>query len=712
MVLEADKIIVTDGDPVDNTQPMKSSISIESVVTSDVSLQRLYVKAGDDLKTIIEAISDSSIIKPYVVNVSAGVYSIGDNSITIPAYVTIQGTGSVILNYTGNTTKTAFSMSGGTSLKGITIQNHLSSLYSVSIIGTGSYVLDDIVFLNCSRCVNVNNAAVSVTIRGITLLPFASPMVDGVKVDGGKVTVSDITVGGAQTLTNALWADSADAIVHFRHFLSVSSTGIINALYASNGASIEGDTYDIHNATRGAYVLSGANVRIGTGAIEGCDYGIYVEGTDSTLGGYGLVISNSIINNVYAGANAILYGTGRSNSSNFFIDPDASMLVSFLDTFEGDESLAISAELHVGTPQHGRESCFGEGDSYVNGMKVFTFDGTSTYTDVTVAASSASGSTLTFPNLNANTAIYVGSDVLLPTADYHKFFGIKMFTTVAQVGGTIVAEYYNGSWTEFATMTTESDGDFYRKADQLFAVAAGTYQVRFNPEITTDWIKNNDPSHANRYWVRFRITSTLATAPVFQQIKCHSNRSEVNADGYDEMMGTARPYVTISVPWSTFQDSASKLGDQDLYASTNCNTGFKKNTFADDGDSIGTVFTIPNWVDTSAPIKVRVILVSAYTGTLQMKAFLNSSIDGDTISTSDPVSTTGEISVTESQPVVTGEQITYIFSLDISDKGVQSSGGIADTLWLNVEADALNGGTIYGMVFDIGFLSWRTGQHV
>jgi hypothetical protein len=702
----------SDNHDQDTLANLNALISDADLMGSGAGLQSYTAYVGDDLKSIIEGISDSSISKPYVVNVHAGVYSIGNNSIAVPAYVTVKGIGSVILDYTGNTTSTALTMASGASVRSITVQNHLSSSYAIPITATGSYVLDDVVFINCTSCINVNHSTASVTIRGVTLLPFSSAMTNGVRIDGGDVTVDDLTVGGAQTLTNALWADSADAAVHFRHFLSVVNSNVTYGMRCSNSANIEGDTYDIHNATRGIWVESGGVVRCGSGAIENCTYGIYVEGSNSTLGGYGLVIKESATANVFAGANTLLYGMGRSNSDNFQIDPAADMLVSFLDTFEGDESLALSAEVHVGTPQRGRESCLGEGDSYVNGMLVYTYNG-SVYADVTTSAKSPSASTFTFPNTSVNTAIYVGTSVPLAAGDYHKFFGIKMIMSTAQSGGTIVSEYYNGSsWVEFPTMTCESGGDYYRKGDLLFTVATGTYQIRFDPNITSDWTKNDDPTvGTNYFWVRFRITSTLTTAPVFEQFKVHANRTEINADGYVEFMGSARPYVGISVPWSTFQDAGGSVADQDLWKSSNCKTGFINNNFNTDGDSVGTVFSLPAWVDTSAPIKVSCVVVPSATGTLQMIAWLNSSVDGDTISTTDPSSTTGEISDTVSKSVTAGQQVTYDFELDISDKGIESASATPEAIWLNIETDS-RPGNVYGMLFGVKLLKWRDGEHL
>jgi len=672
--------------------------------------QERNVYVGNDLKDIIEGISDSSITKPYIVKVAAGVYPEALN-ITIPAYVTVSGEGNVIIDASTNTTAKVFTMSAGSALRGVAIQGHASTDWSVYMGVAGSCVIDDLVLIDSSLGVRVNHADAIATIRRCALLPYSAVMTTGIKVDGGSATITDTTVGGAQVLTNAIWADSSDAVAHVSILHCIENTNVVNALYASNSAALAVYQYDIHSATIGVYALSQASVIMGNGVMTGCGYGIYADGAATAVQGVGVQISDSVTSTLFAGSGVVMTGTGIGTSETMQIDPAATMLLQFLDTFEGDEGVSIMGELHVGSALQGRETCMGEGDSFVNGMLVYTYDGSS-YVDVTTAAKSASASTFTYPNLNANSAIYVGCAVDVG-ADYYQFLGMKFLSTIAQVGGTIVAEYWNNSaWVEFNHMTTESSGDYYRKADSLFAVTAGSYQTRFDPDLTTLWTKNDPPSiSTNLYWVRFRITSTLTTAPTFQQIKLHANRTEINADGYPEYMGKARSFVTVSVPWSAMQDSASKLGSQDLYASDNCNAGFVNNVFDTAGDTIGTVFTMPTWVDTSGKMQVAIIFRPVSSGSLTMTAYLNSTSDGDTISTSAPGSTVGEVSDAVTASVTAGQQDTFRFELDISDKGVESAGSNPEAMWLNIVSTTIPG-NIQNAALDYGFLSWRNGKHV
>jgi len=279
-------------------------------------------------------------------------------------------------------------------------------------------------------------------------------------------------------------------------------------------------------------------------------------------------------------------------------------------------------------------------------------------------------------------------------------------TIVATETGTWALE-----WTKFNTMNSLSSGTYARRGNELFSSTPGSYQVRYNPFIDDDWAKvEPDAGMGSLYWVRFRITSNLTTAPIFEQWKLHSSRTELNGDGYQEGMANARAYVGFPVNWSNFKDATAGIGNQDLFLSANSLVGMGNNNFNDDGDNVGTFLTIPPWVDTSAPMKFFVIVVPETSGDLTMTAFVNSTTDGDTISTTAVGATTGEISEAVTQTVVAGEQITFNFNLDISDRGVED-GIIQEVLWVNIGATT-RPGNVYGMVFQIGFLNWRVGRHI
>ena len=687
-----------------------------------LNVQALWLSVGDDIAAALATITDSSLSKPYAVYLNPGVHSIGDNVLSVPAYVSLQGlTNGVILDYTGNTTQEAVFLTSGAKIRNVAIQNHLSSAYAIDIDVAGSYIVDDVSFINVTSCLRVNNASARVTVRQPVFLPFSQAMAVGIKVEAGDAVIYNVRTGGAAALTDLVWATGSGTHVHVLGLFS-EEDGVVNGIRCSNSAELDANEVAVKLATKGAFVESGGKLVVRAGIFNENDYGVDNTGSGSIFEGYNAGMLENTVANYQAGAGTISRGFGITNPDTFAISPEAVLQASFLSLVPGDESWTTLAELHVGSPGFPRESAFGGGDSYVNGMLVYTYDdGLTSYTDWTTEASSPDGSTVPMGS-DVDDALYLGSRVPISASDYHRFFGIKFLTTVAAVlgSGDMVAEYWDGSaWTAFNTMTCQSSVPYYRQDGAKFTAAAGSYQMTFDPRIDSDWARNDPPSlGTNYYWIRFRITTaTITTPPTFEQIKLHTDRTELNSDGYREMFGKARAYVGIPVFWNSFQDVGGALTDQDLWRSTNCKAGFINNNFNSDGDSVGAAFPLPRWVDTSAPLKVEVIVVSsAGTGTpttddLTMIAWLNSSVDGDTISTTDPTSTTGEVSDSVTKTMTAGEQTTFEFELDISDKGTEGAGVPAELLWLNIEADA-RPGNIYGVSFLVKALQFRDGEHV
>lgn len=93
-----------------------------------------------------------------------------------------------------------------------------------------------------------------------------------------------------------------------------------------------------------------------------------------------------------------------------------------------------------------------------------------------------------------------------------------------------------------------------------------------------------------------------------------------------------------------------------------------------------------------------------------MDVYPNSSVDGDIIYISNPVSTIGDVNHTVTKAVTANQQEWFEFLLD---KGVESTNSFPDIIWVNIKATTRpGGGNIYGMVFNISLLDWRLGSHV
>lgn len=198
---------------------------------------------------------------------------------------------------------------------------------------------------------------------------------------------------------------------------------------------------------------------------------------------------------------------------------------------EGDEGINCTGEFHVGQPGAGRETALGEGDSHTKGMVVLATPDGVTFVDNTVEAASASGSEWdgTAGGTGINAAAYIGSDSFV--------CGFKLTTTtLVDPGptGAVTREYWNGSgWAPFTAMATNANPPYEQRADNIGAFI-GEEQVRIS---FCDDQQKTVVNGFNKYWIRFRVTSPIAASGFNQQIKLHTNRLEVNADGFTEYFG-------------------------------------------------------------------------------------------------------------------------------------------------------------------------------
>lgn len=268
------------------------------------------------------------------------------------------------------------------------------------------------------------------------------------------------------------------------------------------------------------------------------------------------------------------------------------------EAVENDEAFRIVSELSVGLPELPHESAFGEGDSNVLGMVVKSFDGTSTWVDNTTAAKSKTGSTFSlFQATSVGNIAYIGSLSRM-------FSGIKVDVTTAAVigGGGIVWEYWNGTWVEFNVMNADSNFPYESHADQSF-LRVNDEQIRFDTAIFDDWATSVLDS-SDCFWVRCRVTGSITTSASLQRVKLHTNRTEINKDGFLEFFGLAEPVATLAFSPATLMEVAG-FGpkDQDLSYSSTIVLKAKKNRLANGAlDGSGGTITIDSHTDTSRPL--------------------------------------------------------------------------------------------------------------
>ena len=145
----------------------------------------------------------------------------------------------------------------------------------------------------------------------------------------------------------------------------------------------------------------------------------------------------------------------------------------------------------------------------------------------------------------------------------------------------------------------------------------GSYQVRYDLLLQDDnWSKSDPVSFGtDLYWIRIRIENAINATPVIEQFKLHTNRTELNADGFIEYFGKGRPIGKL--PWIAQQIAPTSLGnlaDGDVYFSDNIALGGRENVFGN-GDNAGFSSSMPNDFDTSTPVGFTMVFRAATTGT-------------------------------------------------------------------------------------------------
>lgn len=296
---------------------------------------------------------------------------------------------------------------------------------------------------------------------------------------------------------------------------------------------------------------------------------------------------------------------------------DTSLQERFIEvTQSGDDAgVKFTGQVSVGEPGAGKEAVFGAGDSYPvgqNGSMVFHFDygnltGTTITgaTDITTILSSESGSTTgLFGGTAVDSAVLVGSDV--------PFGGVKVkIDTLGTVEpANVISEYLQNStptWTRSFYMATDADYPYTQKGNSLATCSSCSEQWRFgfDPEnLPVPWdaveLTINGTAYT-KYWGLFRVTSIITSDPILEQMKLHTNRHEINADGFTEYFGRARYQKSINAtiePNANFTPSNENVKIAPNITATRVSN--KLRNTAKDGLILRGLF--PVGIDTSVPI--------------------------------------------------------------------------------------------------------------
>jgi hypothetical protein len=677
----------------------------------------------------ITAITDATDTKRYIIDLAPGVYI--EAPITCKSWVEVRavgGSGTVRIT-PSDINNPLFTMAPFAFLKGITVNGVTNSTaFDIATAAPGdSFALEDVTATNCNTGLSVNDNDALVTVRTMTVLSTSSTVVNGIYNQGGNVTLNNITFsggGGGASITYGVHTINAGAVTTINGMTSFASF-LDFGIYMESSSNMVCNNLSLLGPDYGIYLGQSVTARFNASSIfqAQTDAIIIPNVTPGPFAGFfGFSANNSTGLDVNVqSTSALLFGTGQISANKISFVPGARLYGSFVDLREDDEGLNVLGELHVGAPDAPTESVLGGGDSYTRGMLVYTFDGAATYTDVSAAAASASGSTITLPGTGVNNAFYLAS-TLQDASDYLQFFGVKVKVDTARTGGDMIIEYWNGAtWEEFHHMNTESGGSYYPYAEDIF-LRTGSEQIRFDGLIT-DWAKNDPMTLGTSYfWIRMRVNSALTSAPVIEQFKLHSNRFEVNSDGFIEYFGTGRPFANLPWDQGLVQAAAASPGDQDVYLSDNLDVGRIENSFANTAtDRIGFNTFLPADVDTSTPIRFRWAWFTddATANGVDWVIRWGWNTDGDSVypsQTAAPATAPNEqsISTTINAPGAINQMTISEVELDISGTRARRSGGFGDMLWVSLQRTAgdAHAGDIAVVNVQGSYLKWSDGGHL
>lgn len=729
---------VLDSAPVENAciiyyikidDEYKKNVSEPSIVSPGIpadnhphSVITVAKNNGDftSLSDAINSITDNSSSNRYTVSIAPGEYTI-DNPIALKDFCNISAMGlrSVVLK-PANPTLDMFTGASFTHLVGLVFSGNTGSSWVLNHSVSGSVFIQDCVLRDCSNGFKSTGVGSILEARTIAVNnPSATTTTTVIDVQAGKALIDDILFRSTSNITNGIKVSGAGTLVSIDK-LTTTTTNLTTALELYDGAKVVGSGNNIGFCYDGLVAYGdNTDVRFDALKIEGCQndgFRLDNVGTNVELALFATTVTQCVgLNFNILNPNCIVNGNGFTELNNAYIHPQANVYAYLLDITEDDEGLNILGELHVGTPVRSVESVFGGGDSYTTGMLVYTETELGAFTDVSSAARSASGSTFTFPGIVADNAIYMASS-LTDGVDFLEHYGIKTkIDTVATTGsGEIVLEYWNGSaWTEFNAMEVQSGGSYYTRAKNYFT-NSGSNHIRYNIELATDSWTKNDPMSlgTSYYWIRFRIKTAITASPIIQQFKLHTNRFEINPDGWIEYFGTARPIGQLGLSFAQGKPFEGNMQNQTLYVSQDIGFGGTSNKFTSTTDKIGVFGFLPFDCDTSSPLRLVLAGHANLTGTYGWTVRWAWVAEGDSLTYAEPgAPIANSKSLVVSKSVTVNQLSIFEASLDISEMVSRREGGYGDEIWISIQPTTLPANfSLAGS--QVRYFKWCEGGHI
>jgi hypothetical protein len=669
-----------------------------------------------NIKAALDSITDSGPANRYTITVSSGIY-VEDNPIQAKEYVALKAVGDLQTTriVAANPNADLIIMANLFTMEGIAfwgVSGANNYALNASTASNGS--ITRCMFGECSNGILINHVDAKLTVNDCAVFNPTVPLLIGATCLAGRLDTFGwhANYGTIGTLIKLSGVNTFGILDYVNSPLSTVTTGIFigdqaevtitNAQFKNMGTAIEiegGAHVHLNNATISAASLDGVRVNdVGTG---------------TTVKVQGAVIEDSVRYdfNLLSSTCEVSGNANMSINKLNFVD-GATMYGTIIDLEEDDEGFTIIGELHVGLPEKGTESVFGEGDSYSRGMLVYTETELGVFTDRSVEARSPSGSTFTFDGLAPDNAIYMASS-LQNASGFLNHLGIKIKVATAKVSGIIVLEYWNGAaWVGTPGMEVDSDGSHWPHAVDYFE-DTGSHQIRYSSELIQDsWTLYDPMSLGTDYlWTRFRITSAPTTAPVFEQFKLHTNRIEINADGWMEYFGKARPIGQLPLSITFGKAIEGTMGSQEIYVSENLGSGFTFNEFTNNNQIIGVSGFLPFDTDTSSPIVLEWAGRPTSDETITFTVRWGYVTEGGSYFTAEPGIQSHAKVTTIAKAVLTGEMAIFSANLDISEMLSRREGAFGDELWISIQATTMTGNLALTSS-QVLYTKWCDGGHI
>jgi hypothetical protein len=677
-------------------------------------------KSGGDFTSIKSAINAQDGVTKTTILVAPGIYT-EDNPITCKSEITLKAAG-------GENTVEVVAQNASQNLFDLVTSFFVQDIYVSGVSGADKYafsfvsaspgasLLEDVLIENCSNGILLNGASLSLVTRNIAFQGTFTGY--SARVLAGNFGGTSLSVVGFSTIPTVVNVSGVNSIATINDIVSFSAN-VTTGISIQDQSRVVINNSSLVGMTDGVVLEGGCNFRSNALTVFNAQQdGLRINdvGADTSWNCAGCTLKDSTRYDInILSSTALATGTGETNIDKFNFVAGAQLIGAIIDDKEDDEGFNILGELHVGLPEQGYESAIGGGDSYTRGMLVYTETSGNVFADVSDIARSASSSTFAFPGTAIDNAIYIASS-LSDVSDVLSHFGIKAkIDTAATIGaGEIVLEYWNGSsWATFNGCTSKSSPGYFKYAKDYFGLS-GSYHIKYNPFIIDDWAKNDPMSlGTSYYWVRFRIDTAITTSPSIQQIKLHTNRTEINADGTIEFHSDARVYKKLVV--DAVRPLEGNMQNGSIYVDENVGVGLENNRFTTVDDLLGVSFELPEDCDTSGP------LIFVWKGKFAAAGSVEFTIRRKIVSPGD--------AYTNSEPAASGETLTVLtgtvvigagntredlrVDLDISDAIPSRDADFGDEIWVTIQYSTRGtAGNFDYTKLSANYLSDFNGRHV